>query len=141
MKDLANAVIESIETQKRDFQFLYPLEQGIEQKIEIIAQKIYGAKGVIYSQKAKSDLKIIKDLGFEQLPVCIAKTQKSLSDDEKKIGRPADFDVTVRGFEFATGAGFIIPILGDIMRMPGLPEVPMAENMRIDKDGNISGLS
>ena len=103
MKDLANAAIESIETQKRDFQFL---EQGIEQKIEIIA-----------------------------------KTQKSLSDDEKKIGRPTDFDVTVRDFEFATGAGFIIPILGDIMRMPGLPEVPMAENMHIDKDGNISGLS
>ena len=141
MKDLADAVIESIETQKRDFQFLYSLEQGIEQKIETIAKKIYGAKGAIYSQKAKSDLKIIKDLGFEQLPVCIAKTQKSLSDDEKKIGRPTDFDVTVRGFEFATGAGFIIPILGDIMRMPGLPEVPMAENMRIDKDGNISGLS
>ena len=64
-----------------------------------------------------------------------------MSDDEKKIGRPADFDVTVRGFEFATGAGFIIPILGDIMRMPGLPEVPMAENIHIDKDGNISGLS
>ena len=106
MKDLANAVIESIEIQKRDFQFLYSLEQGIEQKIEIIA-----------------------------------KTQKSLSDDEKKIGRPTDFDVTVRDFEFATGAGFIIPILGDIMRMPGLPEVPMAENMHIDKDGNISGLS
>ena len=86
MKDLASAVIESIETQKRDFQFLYSLEQGIEQKIEIIVQKVYGAKGVIYSQKAKSDLKIIKDLGFEQLPVCIAKTQKSLSDDEKKLG-------------------------------------------------------
>ena len=86
MKDLANAAIGSIETQKRDFQFLYSLEQGIEQKIEIIVQKVYGAKGVIYSQKAKSDLKIIKDLGFEQLPVCIAKTQKSLSDDEKKLG-------------------------------------------------------
>ena len=96
---------------------------------------------MVYSPKAKADLKIIKDLGFDKLPVCIAKTQKSLSDDEKKIGRPTGFDVTVRGFEFAAGAGFVIPILGDIMRMPGLPEVPMAEGMTIDAQGNISGLS
>ncbi len=96
---------------------------------------------MVYSPKAKADLKIIKDLGFDKLPVCIAKTQKSLSDDEKKIGRPTGFDVTVRGFEFAAGAGFVIPILGDIMRMPGLPEVPMAEGMTIDAEGNISGLS
>ena len=96
---------------------------------------------MVYSPKAKADLKIIKDLGFDKLPVCIAKTQKSLSDDEKKIGRPTGFDVTMRGFEFAAGAGFVIPILGDIMRMPGLPEVPMAEGMTIDAEGNISGLS
>ena len=96
---------------------------------------------MVYSPKAKADLKIIEDLGFDKLPVCIAKTQKSLSDDEKKIGRPTGFDVTVRGFEFAAGAGFVIPILGDIMRMPGLPEVPMAEGMTIDAEGNISGLS
>lgn len=140
MKELATEVVKNTE-QKSDFKFLYPLEDSIEKKIETIAQKVYGAKGVVYSPKAKSDLKIIKELGFDKLPICMAKTQKSLSDDEKRIGRPTDFDVTVRGFEFATGAGFIIPILGDIMRMPGLPAVPMAENMTIDKDGNISGLS
>ena len=141
MKDLASAVVEQIEEVKGDFRFLYDLEESIEQKIEKVAKKIYGANAVKYSAKAKSDLKIIKDLGFDKLPVCIAKTQKSLSDDEKKIGRPKDFEINVRGFEFATGAGFIIPVLGDIMRMPALPAVPMAEGMKIDKDGNISGLS
>lgn len=140
MRDLATEVV-AVTEQKTEFKFLYDLEQSMEQKIETVAQKVYGAKGVIYTPKAKSDLKIIKELGFDKLPICMAKTQKSLSDDERKIGRPTDFDVTVRGFEFATGAGFIIPILGDIMRMPGLPIVPMAEGMNIDKDGNISGLS
>ena len=140
MRDLAKTVVEATE-QQSDFKFLYPLEESIEAKIEAVAKKIYGAEGVVYSPKAKADLKIIKDLGFDKLPVCIAKTQKSLSDDEKKIGRPTGFDVTVRGFEFAAGAGFVIPILGDIMRMPGLPEVPMAEGMTIDAEGNISGLS
>lgn len=140
MKDLAQEVVMRTE-QKSEFQFLYPLEDSIEQKIETIAKKVYGAKGVIYSPTAKADLKIIKDLGFDKLPVCIAKTQKSLSDNETKIGRPTDFEVTVREFEFATGAGFIIPILGDIMRMPGLPVIPMAENMSIDANGKIDGLS
>ena len=140
MRNLAKTVVEATE-QQSDFKFLYPLEESIEAKIEAVAKKIYGAEGVVYSPKAKADLKIIKDLGFDKLPVCIAKTQKSLSDDEKKIGRPTGFDVTVRGFEFAAGAGFVIPILGDIMRMPGLPEVPMAEGMTIDVEGNISGLS
>ncbi|MDO4764051.1 MAG: formate--tetrahydrofolate ligase [Flavobacteriaceae bacterium] len=140
MKELATEVVNITEQTNENFQFLYPLEDSIEQKIETIATKVYGADGVNYSQKAKADLKIIKELGFDKLPICMAKTQKSLSDDEKKIGRPKGFKVNVREFEFATGAGFIIPILGDMMRMPGLPAIPAAENMTIDKDGNINGL-
>ena len=141
MKDLAAAVAESIENNESDFRRLYALEDGIQQKIETIAKEIYGADGVNFSQKAKSQIKMIKDLGFDKLPVCMAKTQKSLSDDEKKIGRPTNFKVTVREFEFAAGAGFIIPILGDMMRMPGLPAIPAAEGMSIDAEGNIFGLS
>lgn len=141
MKELATEVVARAEEPNDNFQFVYPLEASIEQKIETIAQKVYGAEGVDYSQKAKADLKIIKELGFDTMPICMAKTQKSLSDDEKKIGRPEGFRVTVREFEFAAGAGFIIPILGDMMRMPGLPPIPAAEGMTIDAEGNISGLS
>lgn len=103
--------------------------------------EVYGAENVVYSQKAKNQLKTIYDLGLDKLPVCMAKTQKSLTDDETKIGRPTNFKITVREFEFAAGAGFIIPILGDMMRMPGLPNVPAAEGMSIDKNGVITGLS
>jgi formate--tetrahydrofolate ligase len=113
----------------------------VEHKIETIAKEIYGAETVVFSQKAKNQLKAIYDLGFDKIPICMAKTQKSLSDDETKIGRPKDFKITVREFEFAAGAGFIIPILGDMMRMPGLPNIPAAEMMNIDKDGKITGLS
>lgn len=141
MKELATKVVHQIENQENKFRFLYDLDKSIEEKIETIATQIYGAEGVNYSAKAKSDLKIIKDLGFDKLPICMAKTQKSLSDDEKKIGRPENFKVNVREFEFAAGAGFIIPILGDMMRMPGLPNIPAAEKMEIDKLGNIIGLS
>ncbi len=101
---------------------------------------MYGATAVEYSVKAKSQLKQIKELGFEHMPICMAKTPKSLSDDEKKLGRPENFKVTVREFEFASGAGFVIPILGDIMRMPGLPAVPAAERVDITPDGKIVGL-
>jgi len=95
---------------------------------------------VEYSAKAKQGLKQIKELGFDHMPVCMAKTPKSLSDDDKKVGRPEDFTITVREFEIASGAGFIIPILGDIMRMPGLPLIPAAENVDIDENGKIVGL-
>lgn len=141
MKDLANAVVESVSKQEAHFQKLYQVEDSVEHKIETIAKEIYGADGVNYSQKAKSDLKTIYDLGFDRWPICMAKTQKSLSDDEKKIGRPNNFKVAVREFEFAAGAGFIIPILGDMMRMPGLPSIPAAEGMDIDQYGKITGLS
>lgn len=141
MKELAEEVVYCANYCNNDYQPLYSINDTIENKIEIIAREVYGADGVNYSQKARQDLKIITDLGFDALPICMAKTQKSLSDDEKKIGRPKDFRVTVREFEFAAGAGFIIPILGDMMRMPGLPSVPAAEGMNIDKDGVITGLS
>ena len=141
MKDLANAVLQSIDEGKNNFRRLYDLNDSVENKIETIAKEVYGADAAVFSQKAKNQLKSIYDLGLDELPICMAKTQKSLSDDEKKIGRPTGFKVTVREFEFAAGAGFIIPILGDIMRMPGLPSIPAAEGMDIDKDGNIVGLS
>lgn len=141
MRELAAAVVESLESGENHFRRLYQMEAGIQQKIETIAREVYGADGVNFSQKAKTEMKMIKELGFDQLPVCMAKTQKSLSDDEKKIGRPTNFEVTVREFEFAAGAGFIIPILGNMMRMPGLPAIPAAEGMSIDSEGNISGLS
>lgn len=141
MIDLANEVVAATETYGNNFQPLYDVNEKVEDKIQKIATEIYGADGVVYSPKAKANLKVIYDLGLDKTPVCMAKTQKSLSDDEKKIGRPEGFKITVREFEFAAGAGFVIPILGDMMRMPGLPNIPAAEGMDIDKDGNIIGLS
>lgn len=119
---------------------LYDWNWSVERKIETIAKEIYGAAAIDYSAQAKSDLKRIASLGLEHLPVCIAKTQKSLSDNPKLLGRPKDFIVTVRQIEIASGAGFIIPITGDIMRMPGLPDKPAAENIDIDENGHITGL-
>ncbi len=137
---LAEAVMKMVESNNNKFKPLYKWDWPVEQKIETIAKEIYGADGVDYSVKAKTNLKTIKALGMEGLPVCMAKTPKSLSDDEHKIGRPTDFKVTVREFEFASGAGFVIPILGDMMRMPGLPTEPAAENIDLTEDGRIVGL-
>ncbi|HNW89797.1 MAG TPA: formate--tetrahydrofolate ligase [Bacteroidales bacterium] len=123
------------------FQPLYELDWPVEKKIETICKKIYGAEHVDYTPKAKKDLDKVYGLGLDKLAVCIAKTQKSLSDNPDLLGRPKDFVVTVREIEMAAGAGFIIPITGEIMRMPGLPEIPSAENIDIDDNGNIVGLS
>ncbi len=141
MKELAKEVVYCTANCGNDFQPLYNAEDKIEHKIETIAKEIYGADGVNFSQKSKAQLKTIYELGFDKLPICMAKTQKSLTDDETKIGRPTNFKVTVREFEFAAGAGFVIPILGDMMRMPGLPNIPAAEGMDIDRNGIITGLS
>ena len=141
MRDLANAVVMSAESGENNYQPLYDLEESVQQKIETIARKVYGAATVEYSPKAKADLKVIQNLGLDKMAVCMAKTQKSLSDNEKLTGRPENFTITVREFEFAAGAGFIIPILGDMMRMPGLPKEPAAIHMTIDDHGKISGLS
>ncbi len=119
---------------------LYDWNWSVEKKIETIAKEIYGAAAIDYTSQAKSDLKKIIALGLDKLPVCVAKTQKSLSDNPKLLGRPKDFIVTVRQIEIAAGAGFVIPITGDIMRMPGLPDKPSAENIDIDEKGHITGL-
>ncbi len=141
MTELAQVVAELIQKDESDFHPLYDRERPIEEKIHIISTKVYGADGVEYSVKAKSQLKHLKELGFDFMPVCMAKTPKSLSDDERKTGRPENFIVTVREFEFAAGAGFVIPILGEMMRMPGLPVIPAAEGIDIDENGIITGLS
>ena len=140
-KELARTVISTIESTKKSFTPLYDWSLSVEEKIETVCQKIYGADGVKYSAQAISDLKRIEKLGLQQLPVCIAKTQKSLSDDPKKIGRPTGFQITVREIEVAAGAGFLVPITGKMMRMPGLPATPSAEGIDISDDGEITGLS
>lgn len=138
--ELAQLVVEAIDKNNSQFTPLYNWNDSITCKIETIATRIYGAEHVDYTSRAKADLKKIADLGLEKLPVCIAKTQKSLSDNPMLLGRPKDFIITVREIEIAAGAGFLIPITGDIMRMPGLPAHPAAENISIDDDGVISGL-
>lgn len=137
---LAEKVVEVAENGKSNFTPAYKWEDSIESKIESVAKKIYGAASVEYAPKARADLRRIQKLGLEGLPVCIAKTQYSFSDDPKKIGRAKDFVLAVREIEIAAGAGFVVPITGNIMRMPGLPSVPSAETIDIDREGNISGL-
>jgi len=138
--DLAKQVVEVVESGESNFKPLYDWEMSVRDKIKTIATKVYGAVQVDYSVKAKKNLKTIADLGMENLPICMAKTQKSLSDDPKVIGRPEGFTITIREIEIAAGAGFLIPITGDMMRMPGLPGHPASENINIDNDGIISGL-
>ena len=142
-EDLAGKVVEVVEEslrENRHFVPMYDLEWSVEKKIETIAKKIYGAEAVDYTAKAKADLKKIYDLGLQDLAICMAKTQKSLSDNPDLLGRPKDFIVTVREIEIAAGAGFLIPITGEIMRMPGLPEIPSSEAIDIDENGEIEGL-
>ncbi|MDB4443621.1 MAG: formate--tetrahydrofolate ligase [Saprospiraceae bacterium] len=139
--ELAKAVVEIVDNPTKKFKPLYDWNWPVEKKIETIAKKVYGADAVDYSTKAKADLRKIKRLGLENLPICIAKTQKSLSDNPKLLGRPKGFSITVREIEFAVGANFLIPITGNIMRMPGLPSTPSSEFIDIDKNGNITGLS
>ncbi len=140
-KELATQVVAEIEKGENDFKQLYDWNAPVKDKIETIAKEIYGAVSVEYSKKAELGLRRIENLGLSNLAVCMAKTQKSFSDNDKLTGRPEGFSVTVREFEFAAGAGFIIPILGNMMRMPGLPAVPASERMSIDNNGKISGLS
>jgi formate--tetrahydrofolate ligase len=138
---LATTVKEVADQCTTKFQPLYDWSWPIKQKIETICKRIYGAEAVDYQPRAKADLKTIANLGLEGSAVCIAKTQKSLSDNPDLLGRPKDFLVTVRQIEIAAGAGFVVPITGEIMRMPGLPDEPSAEWMDIDGDGKITGLS
>jgi formate--tetrahydrofolate ligase len=138
--DLASTVAALADGNDTPFTPLYDWEWSVEEKIRTIATKYYGAGAVEFQAKAKTDLKRISTLGMDKLPVCMAKTQKSLSDNPDLIGRPQGFTLTVREIELAAGAGFLVPITGEMMRMPGLPEVPAAEGIDIDDEGNISGL-
>jgi formate--tetrahydrofolate ligase len=138
--ELAEAVVQLAEHNHTPFTPLYEWDWSVEEKIRTIATQYYGADGVDFQSKALLDIKRIVRLGLDKLPVCMAKTQKSLSDNPDLIGRPSGFTLTVREIEIAAGAGFIVPITGEMMRMPGLPEVPAAEGIDIDDEGNISGL-
>lgn len=139
--DLARAVVEVIDSKVNSYKPLYVWNLSIEDKIKTIATEIYGADDVTYSPKAKSQLKEFAKLNMTGFPVCMAKTQKSFTDDEKRVGRPTGFKINIREFEMAAGAGFVVAIVGEMMRMPGLPNVPASEGMDIDDNGVITGLS
>lgn len=137
---LAEKVLETLEQKESRFQVLYPDEASLKEKIETIAEEIYGAEGVTYSPAAEKELKRITELGMGDFPVCIAKTQYSLSDDPNKLGRPDHFTVNVREVYVSAGAGFVVAILGAIMTMPGLPKIPAANRIDVNENGCITGL-
>jgi formate--tetrahydrofolate ligase len=138
--DLANEVINTINNGSSNFRFLYDSNLSIEDKIKIIANEIYGATDVTYSQEAGNSISKYKQMGFDNLPICIAKTQYSLSDNELLLGRPTNFNINIRELRLSSGAGFIIAISGNIMTMPGLPKEPAANRIDIDNNGIITGL-
>lgn len=138
--ELAQKIIETVETKKSEFKLLYPDEYSIKEKLDAIAKKIYGADGVNYTKSAEKQIKRLTELGFADMPVCVAKTQYSLSDDMTKLGRPTGFEITIKEVRVSAGAGFIVALAGDILTMPGLPKVPAANNIDIADDGEITGL-
>ena len=137
--DMAREVGELCE-QKGDFSFSYELDCTIEEKIEAIVKKIYGGDGVSFTPACKKQIQKLSEMGYDRVPVCMAKTQYSFSDDPAKLGAPSGFTVTVRNVKISAGAGFIVALTGDIMTMPGLPKVPAAEKIDVDENGKISGL-
>ncbi|HSQ33336.1 MAG TPA: formate--tetrahydrofolate ligase [Peptostreptococcaceae bacterium] len=137
---VAKEVIRLIEEDKKDFKFCYEEDMSIKEKINAIATKIYGADGVDFTANAEKEIQNLEKLGFGNLPICMAKTQYSLSDDPTKLGRPTGFRVTVRQLNISAGAGFIVALTGEIMKMPGLPKVPSAEKIDVDENGLIRGL-
>ena len=139
--DLARKVVEVGSAFEGRFQPMYRLDQPVEEKIQAVCRGVYGTEHVVYSKRAKMDLRRVRRLGMEHTPICIAKTPASLSDDPTLLGRPRNFVITVREIQIASGAGFIIPITGDILRMPGLPRKPAALGMKINEDGEVVGLS
>ena len=138
--DLAQKVCTTIENCKADFKPLYDEKLPIKEKLNIIATEIYRADGVLFTSQAEKAIKEIEDLGFDNIPVCVAKTQYSLSDDPSKLGKPENFKITVRDVKLSAGAGFVVCLTGDIMTMPGLPKTPAAMKIDVDNEGNISGL-
>lgn len=139
--ELAGKLINLIHNTPSQFTYLYDLDLSVKEKIEIISKKMYGADRVIYTVNAESDIKLCKELSLDALPICIAKTPYSLSDDPLLLGRPTGFKITVRDIKFSAGAGFLVPMTGKITTMPGLPPNPQSECMDIDKNGNIVGLA
>lgn len=139
-RDIAEKLVKLTEQQEENFQYMYELEDSIQTKIEKIATKIYGAKGVDYSEAALQEIKKIEELGYGNFPVCIAKTQYSFSDDAKNLECKGDYNITIRDIQLKTGAGFVVALAGKIMTMPGLPKVPSAESIDIDENGEIVGI-
>ena len=137
--DIAQKLVDLTEKEE-NFQYMYELNEGIKQKIEKVATKIYGAKGVVFEEAAQKEIERIEKLGYANLPVCIAKTQYSFSDDPKNLECKDEYNITIRDLELKTGAGFIVALAGKIMTMPGLPRVPAAESIDIDENGEVVGI-
>jgi formate--tetrahydrofolate ligase len=138
--ELAKEVVRLCEQPNDNFTFAYGLEGSIESKIEAIVKKIYRGAGISILPAAKKQIDMLTNLGYSNLPVCVAKTQYSFSDDPTKIGAPENFTVTIKNIKISAGAGFIVVLTGDIMTMPGLPKVPAAERIDVDEAGVITGL-
>jgi formate--tetrahydrofolate ligase len=138
--ELAGKLISMIHNTAPRFIYLYNLDLPVKEKIDIIAKKMYGADRVVYTVNAESDIKLCGEIGLDHLPICLAKTPYSLSDDPLLLGRPTGFKITVRDIKFSAGAGFLVPMTGKITTMPGLPGNPQSEFMDVDKNGNIVGL-
>lgn len=138
--ELAGKLVSLIHNNQPKFHYLYDINAPVKEKVETIAKKMYGADKVVYTVIAEQDIKLCEELGLDKLPICIAKTQFSLTDDSKILGRPKGFKITVREIKFSAGAGFLVPMTGKITTMPGLPANPISENIDIDDKGNIYGL-
>ena len=138
--DLAKAVLNTLDTKESNFKVLYDVNASIKEKIETIAGKIYGASGVTYDVTVEKTIANLEKLGYDGLPICMAKNQYSLSDDPTKLGRPTDFTINIRDLYVNAGAGFIVAITGTVMTMPGLPKKPAAELINVDNSGVITGL-
>ena len=139
-EELAREVVRLCEEEKGNFTFSYDLDASIEEKLEAITKKIYGGAGVALTPAAKKQAERLTELGFGGLPVCVAKTQYSFSDDPALLGAPEGFTVTVRNLKVSAGAGFLVALTGEIMTMPGLPKSPAAERIDVDETGKITGL-
>ena len=138
--ELANKVLKTLEEKESFFEPIYKDDLSLKEKIETVAKKIYGAKDVSYSKESEKMLKKLEDLGFSNLPVCMAKTQYSLSDDQTLLGRPEGFTLNVRDAYISAGAGFVVVLTGQIVTMPGLSKTPAAYSIDVDEDGKITGL-
>ena len=138
--ELAKEVVRLIDESEGTFEYCYDLDMPIKAKIEAIATRIYGADGVDFTPVAAKEMERLTALGFDKVPICMAKTQYSLTDDQTKLGRPTGFRITVRQVNISAGAGFIVALTGEIMKMPGLPKVPAAEKIDVNENGVIAGL-